>query len=307
MQLIILRGYKELPWNETRKQFVCHFFSKELLPDFRPYIAKEGVSMDPHLPQAEIIVDQNVRETTTVVERAIRPASTSTCVASKRKMQLKKIFSRRGADLHTPNGSKLFWKRVMWFARQRKIRICALLEVVREDAKRRKKRGRAAKSHSNIVKIFVNGLFEKRGTSECFRQEMAIALKTNNVNAVINVIRSRLNVVGLGYNIVPSIRTIQSSTATLVTHFSALCKPQLTFSGFRLDLVSTVKLAAFLIFNKSDLNGVCVDIWGDGCEIGGLPVTRLAFRLINSDSSLSSQSTDAVFCFAGNNTLITFH
>ena len=82
----------------------------------------------------------------------------------------------------------------------------------------------------------------------------------------------------------------------MVVHFTNFCKPEKTFSGFRSDLVSCVKAVAFLSLKTTELQGLRVDIWGDSCEIGGVEVTRLAFRLL--DVNISVQSTSSVFCFA---------
>ena len=55
--------------------------------------------------------------------------------------------------------------------------------------------------------------------------------------------------------------------------------------------------ASLVLLQKTNLEGLKIDIWGDGCEIGGgVEVTRLAFRILNT--TVSSQSSKAVFCFA---------
>ena len=40
MQLIILRGFKDMPWNETRRNLVEEFFSQHLIPDVDPFTAR---------------------------------------------------------------------------------------------------------------------------------------------------------------------------------------------------------------------------------------------------------------------------
>ena len=83
-----------------------------------------------------------------------------------------------------------------------------------------------------------------------------------------------------------------------MVHFTNFCRPKKTFSGFRSDLVSCVKAVAFFSLKTTELQGLRVDIRGHNCEIGGVEVTRLAFRLVDVD--ISVQSTCSVFCFAGN-------
>ena len=100
---------------------------------------------------------------------------------------------------------------------------------------------------------------------------------------------------GLGYNVVPCIRLIKKSIAEIQTYFVSLFQPERTFSGFRCDLINCVELAAYL-FGIYDLRGLKIDIWGEGCEIGGLETTRFAFRVLSEKTSC--QSSSSVFCFA---------
>ena len=153
------------------------------------------------------------------------------------------------------------------------------------------------KNDTNVLRVLAMELFSKRGSTKDFEFCLGIACKTGNVEEVINIIRNRLQLIGLGHNLVPSMRNVQRSTASLVNHFLALCKPQKSFSGFRTDLVACIQLAVFLLFKTENINNVKVDIWGDGCEIGGTEVTRMAFRLLSED--ISAQSATSVFCFVG--------
>ena len=72
------------------------------------------------------------------------------------------------------------------------------------------------------------GLFKDTGSCADFRDALAIHTKTGNVNDVINLIRSRLSVPGLGFNLVPSIPTIVTSDAKFTQHFITLCNPERT-------------------------------------------------------------------------------
>ena len=40
MQLIILRGFKDMPWNEIRRSLVEEFFSPDIIPDVDPFTAR---------------------------------------------------------------------------------------------------------------------------------------------------------------------------------------------------------------------------------------------------------------------------
>ena len=57
-----------------------------------------------------------------------------------------------------------------------------------------------------------------------------------------------------------------------------------------------VETVSYFLFGTKELNGQRVDIWGDGCEIGGVETTRIAFRILTD--KIKCQSSDAVFCFA---------
>ena len=191
---------------------------------------------------------------------------------------------------------KSFWRQVIWCIRYKGISILGLTEAAHREAEQWKRRNGASKKQKNIIGGLIAGLFKDRGSCSDFRDAMAIHTKTGNVNDVINLIRSRLSVPGLGFNLVPSIRTVVTSNAKFTQQFIKLCNPERTFSGFRVDVVRCVKLAAYAILQTTNISGLNVDIWGDGAAIGGTEVTRLAFRLICEE--ISVQSSDSVFCFA---------
>ena len=131
---------------------------------------------------------------------------------------------------------------------------------------------------------------------------MAKATKTGNVDNIINTNRSRLEITGFK-SFVPSPRNVLRATAKILVHFTDFCKPEKIFSGLRSDLVSCVKAVVFLSLKTTELHawitlgGLRLDIWRDSwCEIGGVEVTRLAFRLLYVN--ISVQSTSSVLCFA---------
>ena len=45
MQLILLRGFKDIPWNEARRGLVEQFFSADIIPDIDPYKARNTVAV----------------------------------------------------------------------------------------------------------------------------------------------------------------------------------------------------------------------------------------------------------------------
>jgi hypothetical protein len=196
-----------------------------------------------------------------------------------------------------PGSAVKFWRQVFWFIRHQRINLEGLIQFIREDAKRHNKT--SSKQASNVTNVLIHGLLLNRGSNKDFCDNLSIATRTGNSEILINVIRERLATPGLRSNLVPSTRSVRQSTAIMVRNFIALCKPRRTYSGFSLDLVSCVKVAAFLLHRITSVIGLRVDIWGDGCEIGGFEITRMTFRLLFTDAGPSAQSSEAVFCFAG--------
>ena len=345
MQLILFRGFKKMPWNETRKRLVEHFFPKCMLPYIEPYNAIQPVSAEfpasaessasvespvsaeflastespvsaeflassessapEQAPMKQAIVKQrgNKRNQRAVlIARAVVPRSTNTTVG------------RYITQWQKPGGSVKFWRQVFWFLQLNNIKFDGLLQHVQENAKSQHRSNRP-----NLAKKIIFGLLSNRGSNAVFAGHLSIAFRTGNQDDVIDTVRKHLSVIGLNGNIVPSVRIIQNSTAEFVRHFITLFKPERTFSGFRVDLVISVRITAFLIYGVKSIEGIGVDLWGDGCEIGGTEVTRMTFRLFKKGlvkgtqsnggtrrvgrapklAMPTAQSSDAVFCFAG--------
>ena len=181
----------------------------------------------------------------------------------------------------------------MWFVRNNRIDIEGLVQFGKEQARARKRQTR--EGSINFNKTIILGLLSNRGTSINFSDWLSIAMKSGNMEGIINVVRKRLAVDGIR-GLVPSIDSIKLSTANMISMFIAICKPELTYSGFRADLMACIKLAAFLLLKKTDIDGLKVDIWGDGVQIGGVDETRMTFRIFCN--KISAQSALAVFCFA---------
>ena len=194
----------------------------------------------------------------------------------------------------TTTGAVQFWRQVMWFARNHRINLRGLLQFGKEQAKVRQ--GQVRKGSTNFNKTIILGLLSNRGSVRNFSDFLSIAMKTGNMEGIINLIRTRLEVEGIRGSVVPSIWNIKLSTAHMTSMFIAICKPEISYSGFRADLMSCVKLYAFLLLKKKDITDLHVDIWGDAANIGGLDETRMTFRLLCD--AISAQSATAVFCVA---------
>ena len=147
-----------------------------------------------------------------------------------------------------------------------------------------------------MVRKIVESLLETRGSTEDFRHHLSLVMKTGNTEDVINVIRRRLSIVALGYNLVPCIRLVKKSTAEIQSYITAMCEPERTFSGFRCNFIKCVEIASYFLFGSNEIRDLRVDIWGEGCEIGGVETTRIAFRILTD--KIKCQSSNVVFCFA---------
>ena len=189
-----------------------------------------------------------------------------------------------------------FWRDVLQYSRLQDISfrflIRFLVNLTQDKIRTQNYRGQ------NYTKIIMEELFTNRGTTNDFCDGLALVKKTSDIDAIINYIRDRLKLAGVKENIIPSNRSTRNSVQATKIYFIELCKPEPTTAGFRIDLVATVKLVLYLHTKSTDLKDAVVDIWGDGCEIGGKEVTRLCFRLLSLSDRLSVQSSDSAFCFA---------
>ena len=163
-----------------------------------------------------------------------------------------------------------FWTKVLNFARANSIPIEALATLLKEQQDKRRKWNKKG-ARGNNIRRFMTSLLPKRGSSECFRYELSIKTKTGNMEDVIKAIRKRLDSAGLGgASIVPGIWSIKSATKSIMQLFVAVCEPKRTYSGFRASLLKSVKFVSLVLMGETNLKGLKIDIWGDGCTIGGL-------------------------------------
>ena len=244
MKLIIVCGLRDHTWNQVRKDFVSFFFSRELIPDVDPY----NVSFPNNVP-INASVPNNVPFKASVPNVVPFNAPASKCCmpvssgssgvsikpANRIKSRQKRSLRKNAQDVCKAGerlNLKSFWRQVIWCIRYKGISIRGLTEAAHREAEQRKRRNGGSKKQKNIIGGLIAGLFKDRGSCSDFRDALAVHTKTGNVNDVINLIRSRLSVPGLGFNLVPSIRTVVTSNAKFTQHFIKLCNPERTFSGF---------------------------------------------------------------------------
>ena len=114
MKLLILRGYKDLPWNEKRRKFVAKFFNTSFFPDVGTF------TNDKFFSQHEM-VEETPLEVTFQEERVLQktPEIDNSQDQQRSDMNVTQLQLKRW---HRTN-RKTFWSKVLNFARMHGIRI----------------------------------------------------------------------------------------------------------------------------------------------------------------------------------------
>lgn len=141
---------------------------------------------------------------------------------------IKSMYDRQREWLKPGNGS-LYWRDVLKFAKKNNLGIAELSKHVIEHEQRRKitnyRRG------NNQIKPFIHSIFLARGSTTMFRQALALELKTGNIESVMDLIRKRLNIPGLGESIVPGSRKIRDELQRVTSNSFAILNPEPTYTG----------------------------------------------------------------------------
>ena len=250
MQHILLRGLKpEMPWNETRRSLVRLFFTDALIPDEGPgpfttrYIGDApgpAPALAAPAPAAPAPAAPAPDAPAPPVPSMVR------AIIGRKHNRVQERVEEQIRIWKSPVGARKFWRQVFLFAKNSNVSLHGLVQFIRENTSKK----------TNYGKVLINAILTKRGAMRNFCDHLAIAMKTGNMETLVNVIRDHIAVKGLHCNIVPSIRNIKISTANLVHHFIALCQPERTYSGFRVDIVASVRLIAFLLLKKTDISGM---------------------------------------------------
>jgi hypothetical protein len=338
MQLIIVRGGTALPWTPARRAYVRHFFGDALIPDADtpafPHASHDAhvsslrttQSVETQTDYQEFIPGSE----TTAIESTDIPSTSSTHVTPvpentatepppktiKRRRQntetptrfsyhdhtIRRIILRNRRTKETCDDWKTdnvtYWDKIFDFAIKNDISIESLVTSLLKRGTSYKKKGTNRSKTINYLKILIFGVLNQRGSTEEFRRALVIAWKTGNVPKIIAIIRSHLKIPGVRENPVPSFRSLYTCVSYLKHGFNMICEPERTFTGFRLNLVACVKAQAYIQLGKTQLQGVRVDIWGDGCRMLKKDVTRIVFRIIHSETPVTCQSPKATFCVA---------
>lgn len=186
----------------------------------------------------------------------------------------------------------------MWFADKYEKDLKVLGTVLLgfgATRKRTKSHGRQRFGH---IRRLLSVIMPKCPPRDKFEMNVAITLKIGHATDILKMARDAVTIPGTNYHLIPSLRNVQRSSKLLRNGYIVVCKPEITFSGFRCDLVKSVTFANKVVYGEDNLDNCEVDVWGDGCDIGGSEQTRLCFRILrDTPNNVTSQSATTAFCF----------
>lgn len=224
MQSIIIGGFKGFLWTDNRKAYVSHFFPLCLVLESGAFLlpTHQTNQYETNQHDTDPIEDQDeVPGTRCIVADALTCPNNNT--------NRIKAMNTRQRLWNRPGNQPLFWKDALNFARKQKWGVEELVKHILEHQQRRSttryRRG------DNRIKPLVHGIFANRGSTTMFRQALALEMKTGNSKSLVNAIRERLSVIGLGENVVPGTRTIENESQRLTGFAFAILKPQPTCTG----------------------------------------------------------------------------
>ena len=158
MQMLILRDFKEIPWNEKRRNLVKFLFSETMLSKYSPFsVINHQNRSTPPLEQLK-----SSSRTPTSTESAIsqplalpspsEPSRSSATATLYRyhhiqfsELVLPRKTNRKRAPeklqkWRTPKGSERFWRQILFYVGFHRISLQGLLEVAEKNSQRKKTR-----------------------------------------------------------------------------------------------------------------------------------------------------------------------
>ena len=288
MKLILLSGGKNVPWTNARREILTKLMGEDLFPT--------GNQMVKPTPLRQVV--HRTIGTQTGTDESLEPVNNQSAMQTippkPENNQSKTYVVPRGKRVVRLQKSPIaYWKFVLRHAKRNKVDFNALIDVILHFSRTKQ----PEYSKSVIKKIFPN--FQSR---ETLISNVAVSLKSGKAEDLLFTLSSNLKINKLGkfQNLVPSYRAVQRYQSQIMENFISVCQPEATFSGFRCDLVSCVKFAAWILYEREEISELNIDLWGDGCEIGGIDQTRLCFRILQDFSDkITAQSSSITFCFSG--------
>ena len=309
MKIIIVCGFKNFPWTEMRRNFARYFNAEHLIPDYDPYNSSPAQNNSSHPSTAQVPIEPAAE----IEPAEIEPAAAATVRVIRPRRPIRTPQPLPGRTFgdqqiafwsQSDGGAAAFWKRILRFARKKEIAFGPFGTVLIEENVGRRLSNNTT-GRSNLIQKLLDKIFTKAGADENFHASLALAMKSGNMENLIDTVRRHLRVPDLYPGLVPCVSKIKQSTKIIMQHFIGMCQPEKTFSGWRVDLMCCVKLAVFMRWGVIDLTGVRLDLWGDGAKVGGVEQTRLVFRILGGPHddddpylrTVSAQSAKAAYCF----------
>lgn len=166
----------------------------------------------------------------------------------------------------------------------------------------RKKVGKTGRQNL-VLKSLFNGFFaafvanKETNLSRLFFQHTC-----GTTASLLVAIRQMMFMDGTSLTMLPTRDALRKMTTRAHDDFIRIFDPQRTPTGFRLDLIRSVKFLLKVMHGQKivDLKGVNVDVYGDAMSKGQKDVVRFVVRVWISDDPTQSdaQSASHTFCFA---------
>ena len=260
---LVFKGFTGLSWTDRRRRFVAHFFGPEFIPDGKPV------------------------ENNSEISKFLR------------KLENREPPIAKNSDLHEPafcTSSNHFWSDVLNQMNNRDLEIGSLIQHLKNKAYIATEKKLVQRP--NYLKQIMKALFPSRYTHQ-FMEHLYLIKKTGNVVDLVGYLKTLFDLQGIRNDqLVPSVTTLNKLSNPLHCFYYNIFQPEKTYSGFRADLITLVRTSHYLLTGIESLEGVAVDLWGDGVEIGNSECTRMVFRFLDTKGKISPQSSDACFTFA---------
>ena len=190
--MLSLRGFKEIPWNEKRRNLVKFLFSETMLPGYSRFsvINQQNRSTPPleqlgNSSRAPTSAESAISQPLALPSPSERLRSSATaCLYRHHQIQFSKHViprktSRKRAleklqEWRTPKESERFWRQVLFYVRCHRISLQGLMEVAEKDSQRikRGKGGRKKSRFTFSTRFIITRLFKKPGSSKDFKYDL---------------------------------------------------------------------------------------------------------------------------------------
>ena len=239
MKLIMLSGGKNVPWTNARREHITKLMGVDLF-----HTGNQVVKPTP-LRQ---VVHRSIG-TQTGTDESVEP------VINHSPMQTipPKLENNQSTTYVVPRGKRVvrLQKCPMTYlmfgfrhAKRNNVNFEALIDVILHFSRTKE---------PEYLKSVIKQIFPNFQSRETITPNVAVSLKSGKAEYLLFTLSWNLKINKLGkfQNLVQSRRAVQRHQSQIMENFIPVCKPEATFSGFRCDLVSCVKFAAWILYEKA--------------------------------------------------------